>query len=191
MNKTLYPEKGGLNMNLRLIVLAVMLTMLATAVQAQGFYLGAGIGNSFIATEITDVEDQARELDENATGYKFFAGLTTPTILGVEGGYRSFGKLTFSEYEFETKMTAWDVYAMGRFEILAIVDVFAKAGAVFWKTESIFVESTFGESGTDFAWGLGAGVHLGPLGVRLEWENFQLEDPLSVSMLSLSATYGF
>ena len=103
----------------------------------------------------------------------------------------NFGKLSFSEYEFETKMTGWDVYGMGHFEILGLIDLFAKAGVVFWKTESVFVESTFGETGTDFAWGLGAGVGLGPIGVRLEWENFVVEEPLTISMLSLSATYGF
>jgi opacity protein-like surface antigen len=173
------------------ILILLMILMIATGIQAQDFYLGAGIGNSFIATEIDVVQEEAKKLDENATGYKFFAGLTTPTIIGVEGGYRNFGTLTFSEYEFETKMTGWDVYAMGRFEILAIVDVFAKAGAVFWKTESILLESTIDKSGTDFAWGLGAGVHLGPIGVRLEWENFVVEKPLTISMLSLSATYGF
>ena len=173
------------------ITVFIMILIIAVGVQAQDFYIGAGIGNSFIATEITDVEDQAQELDENATGYKFFAGLTTPTILGVEGGYRNFGTLSFAEYEFETKMTGWDVYGMGHFEILGLIDLFAKAGFVFWKTESVFVESTFGETGTDFAWGLGAGVGLGPIGVRLEWENFVVEEPLTISMISLSATYGF
>ena len=161
------------------------------SVQAQGWYLGAGIGNSFIATEVEGVEDEVKKLDENATGYKFFAGVTTPTILGIEGGYRSLGTITVSNYEFETKITGWDIYGMGRFEILAIVDLFAKAGMFFWKSESVFVGNIFGESGSDFAWGIGAGVHLGPLGVRLEWENFQVEDPVSLSMLSLSATFGF
>ena len=174
------------------IFLLMLLIASVTGVYAQDFYIGAGIGNTFIGTEIkTDVQNQVKELNENSTGYKFFAGLSFPSIFGVEGGYRSLGNLKISEYEFETKTTGWDVYGMGRFQILGLIDLFAKAGYFFWKTESSIVEQSFGETGSDFAWGLGAGVHLGPIGARLEYENFQVEDPLSISMLTLSATYGF
>jgi hypothetical protein len=169
----------------------MLIVCFSGTLQAQDWYIGAGIGNTFIATEFQDAEDQLQKLDENSTGYKFFAGVTTPFPIGIEGGYRNLGTVTLSQFEFESKTTGWDVYAMGRFEILMIVDVFAKAGMFFWKTEDKFVENIISESGSDFAWGIGAGVHLGPVGVRLEWENFQVADPVSLSMLSLSATYGF
>jgi hypothetical protein len=161
------------------------------SVYAQGFYIGAGIGNTFIATEVQDIEDNVTKLDENATGWKAFAGVTTPTIFGIEGGYRSLGTVTYSDFEFESKTTGWDVYGMAHFEILGLVDLFAKAGVLFWKTESSLVADIFEETGTDFAWGVGAGVGLGPIGVRLEFESFQVKDPVSISMLSLSATFGF
>lgn len=166
------------------------------SLSAQGFYIGAGIGNSFYGAEFTDLEDQANKLDENATGYKFFGGFSLPSIFAVEGGYRSLGTVSSSinDYEFESKTTGWDVYGMGRFEVLMILDLFAKAGVFFWDTENVIVEEVLGNSGTAFAWGLGAGVHLGPVGVRLEWENFQLEETdvkTTLSMLTLSATYGF
>jgi hypothetical protein len=80
---------------------------------------------------------------------------------------------------------------MGRLQIFNLIDLFAKAGAFFWKTENTLLEQTLGETGTAFAWGLGAGVHLGPIGVRIEWENFQVADPETLSMLSLGATFGF
>ena len=160
-------------------------------VQAQGFYIGAGIGNTFVGTEISDVQNQVKEINENSTGYKFFAGFSLPAIFGVEGGYRNLGTLKVEEYEFETQTTGWDVFGMGRLQLLGIVDVFAKAGMLFWKTENRLVSQTLGKTGSDFAWGLGAGVHLGPIGARLEYENFQVEDPVTISMLMLSATYGF
>ena len=46
-------------------------------------------------------------------------------------------------------------------------------------------------SGTDFFWGLGAGVHLGPIGARLEWESVEGGGPDNLSMVSLGATLGF
>lgn len=159
---------------------------------AQDFYLGAGIGNTFYATEL-DLGAQVKKLDENATGYKFFAGFSTPIFLAVEGGYRQFGTIEATELgvSIESQTTGWDVYGMAHFELLLILDVFAKAGMVFWKTENKLIAETLDETGSGFAWGVGAGVGLGPIGVRLEFENFKIEDPVTISMLTLSATYGF
>ena len=80
---------------------------------------------------------------------------------------------------------------MAHFEVLLILDLFAKAGMIFWKTENKVLEQTLGDSGSGFAWGLGAGVGLGPIGVRLEWENFNINDQVTVSMATLGATWGF
>ena len=178
---------------MRSLMIAVLTLIVCgfSSVFAQGFYIGAGIGNTFIATEVEDAEDQLNKLSENSTGYKFFAGFNTPTIFGIEGGYRNLGTVTISEYEFESETKGWDIYGVGRFQILEIIDLFAKAGVFFWESENVLFETVLGEKGTDFAWGIGAGVHLGPIGVRLEWENFQVEDPVTLSMLSLSATFGF
>ena len=176
----------------KLVILTAILFMgLLTRVQAQGFYLGAAIGNTFVGTEFQDVQNQVKEISENSTGYKFFAGYSFPAILGVEGGYRNLGTLKYEQYSFETQTTGWDVFAMGRLQFLGLIDAFAKAGYFFWKTENTLVGQTLGENGKSFAWGLGAGVHFGPIGVRLEYENFNVKDPVTLSNLMLGATYGF
>jgi opacity protein-like surface antigen len=163
-----------------------------TPLFSQGIYIGAGIGNTYQNSEFQDIENQAKEISENSTGYKFFAGYRGESIIGLEGGYRNLGTVesNIEDIKFESKTTGWDVMALGRFEIM-IVDIFAKAGAFFWKTESVVATESEDQSGTAFAWGLGAGVHFGPIGVRLEWENFEVDKPDNLSMLSLSATYGF
>jgi opacity protein-like surface antigen len=161
---------------------------------AQGLYIGAGIGNTFYASEFTDIENQVNEISENSTGYKFFAGFNTPSIFAIEGGYRNFGTVdtNIEGFKFESQTTGWDVYGMAHFEVLMILDLFAKAGVLFWNSESKLVEQVIGDdSGTAFSWGLGAGVSLGPVGVRLEYENFQVQDPESLSAVMLSATFGF
>jgi hypothetical protein len=38
---------------------------------------------------------------------------------------------------------------------------------------------------------IGAGVRLGPIGVRLEWESLEGGDSENLSMVSLGATLGF
>ena len=158
----------------------------------QGLYFGAGIGNTFFSSEVEDALDQAKSISENSTAWKLFAGYPLSDFLNIEGGYRSFGNISsnISNQLFESKTTGWDVEALGRFQ-LAIIDIFGKAGAMFWSTDMTFLGFPVEESGTDFFWGLGAGVHLGPLGVRLEWESVAISGPENLSMVSLGATFGF
>lgn len=179
--------------NLLIIATAILVGMFGN-LSAQGLYIGASIGNTFYGGEYTDIEEQAKDISENSTGYKFFAGFNTPSIFGIEGGYRNFGtvKTNIEGFEFESQTTGWDVYGMAHFEVLMILDLFAKAGVLFWKSESGLVQEQLGsETGTAFSWGLGAGVTLGPIGVRLEWENFQVDDPETLSAVMLGATFGF
>jgi opacity protein-like surface antigen len=179
--------------NFIVFFMAVLICSFGT-LSAQGLYVGAGIGNTFYGSEFTDIEDQVNDISENSTGYKFFAGFKSPSIFGIEGGYRNFGTVdtNIGDFKFESQTTGWDVYGMAHFEVLLILDLFAKAGVLFWSSESKLVEQVIGdESGTAFSWGLGAGVSLGPIGVRLEWENFHVKDPETLSAVMLSATMGF
>ena len=76
----------------------ILLLLFSTiVVSAQGIYLGAGIGNTFFSSEIGDAVDQVKEIDENSTAWKIFAGYHITDFLHVEGGYRSFGTIS-SEY---------------------------------------------------------------------------------------------
>lgn len=176
-----------------LAFLSILMIFGIGSLSAQGFYLGAGIGNAFHDAEFSDLNDEVQNLNSNATAYKFFGGYQSGSFFNFEGGYRSLGtiKSTISGFTYESKTTGWDVYGLGRIEILKIIDLMGKAGIVFWNTESRFNDEPRGGDGTSFAWGLGAGVHFGSLGVRLEWEHFSVDNPENLSMLSLSATYGF
>jgi len=172
--------------------LYLILILLATNTFAQGIYLGAGIGNTFFSSEISDAVDQAKKISENSTAWKIFAGYHLTNFLNVEGGYRSFGSVSsnISNDVFESKTTGWDVEALGRFQVV-IIDLFAKAGAMFWSTDVTFLGQKIDESGTDFFFGIGVGAHLGPIGARLEWESVTISGPDNLSMISLSATFGF
>jgi len=159
---------------------------------AQGLYLGAGIGNTFFSSEIQDAIDQAQEISENSTAWKIFAGYHLTDFLNIEGGYRSFGSISsdIGSEVFESKTTGWDVEAMGRFQI-AVIDIFAKAGVVFWSHDFSYLGESSDETGSDFLWGLGVGAHFGPIGARVEWESVVVSGPDNLSMVSLSATFGF
>ena len=82
--------------NLNGVILAFLFLSFCV-VSAQDFYVGAGIGNTFYGTE-WNLQDEVKKLDKNATGYKFFAGFSTPLIFSVEGGYRHFGTVEAKEF---------------------------------------------------------------------------------------------
>jgi len=183
----------------QLILISALLIFSISTVFAQGIYLGGGIGNTYYNTEIGEAIDQAQEISENSTAWKLFAGLQLNEFLNLEGGYRSFGSIS-SEVEtavFESKTSGWDIEALGRLKV-SMIDIFAKAGILFWSSEATFDEVNFDETGGDFLWGLGVGVHFGSFGVRAEWESVAISkddvsvaSPDNLSMVSLSATLGF
>ena len=179
----------------KMLLLTLIAAFLAPMTASAGMYVGASIGNSWASYDQPEVED-IKDISENSTGYKFFGGFKSESFFGVEGGYRDLGKIEYSEtgYALDSSTTGWDIAAMGRLK-LSIVDVFAKAGAFWWKTGAngdIAGEAmTDNQDGTAFIWGLGAGVRLGPIGVRLEWESMEVKTPDSLTMLSLGATLGF
>ena len=182
-------------MNYRNSIIAttvVVTAFCASGALAGGIYAGAGIGNTFFSSEVNDAVDQIKNIDENSTAWKIFGGFNGSRFIGVEGGYRSFGSVetTVSDQIFKSKTSGWDVEALGRLQI-AIIDIFAKAGAMFWSTEFTLLGKNVDDSGTDFFWGLGAGVRLGPIGARLEWDSVEGGGPDNLSMVSLSATLGF
>lgn len=170
----------------------LLLSLVPSNASADGMYVGAGIGNTFFSSDVKDALDQIKSIDENSTAWKIFGGFRGARFIGVEGGYRSFGKVssTVSGDLFESKTSGWDIEALGRIEV-AIIDLFGKAGIMFWSQDVTLLGLKTDESGTDFFWGLGAGAHLGPIGARLEWESVVISGPDNVSMVSLSGTLGF
>lgn len=170
----------------------IIIALIMSSAFAQGFYIGAGIGNTFYSSEVQDAINQAQEISENSTAWKVFAGYHLYKFLGVEGGYRSFGNIStdVSNVTYESKTAGWDVEALGLYQI-SIIDLFGKAGVMFSSTdESASGEST-DDSSTNFLWGLGVGAHFGPVGARLEWESIVVDGPTNLSMVSLSGTFGF
>jgi len=179
--------------NLLIITSCFVILVLSNKSFAQGIYLGGGIGSTFFSTEVNDPINQLKnDISENSVAWKIFGGYHITDFLNIEGGYRSFEKIssTFASAVYNSKTTGWDIEGLGRLQLL-IFDVFAKAGMMFWSTDESILGTSSSETGSSFLWGLGAGAHLGPLGVRLEWESIAMSGPTSLSMLSLGATFGF
>jgi hypothetical protein len=168
-----------------------LLVFAASPVFAQGPYAGGGFGRTLFGTDVKGLVGQVRTIDEGATSWKVFGGAAS-RFAGIEGGYRDFGtvKTDFAGVNFQSGTTAWDVAGFARLRV-PILDVFAKAGAMWWSRNSRLGSVTEDTKGTDFFWGVGLGLHFGPLGVRVEWERLEIGAPDTLSMVSVSGTIGF
>ncbi len=154
--------------------------------------IGGSVGNGFNNKKIQDLTGEDFKINENNLAWKIFAA-TNWKFLGVEGGYRDFGTVesTNDNGTGKSKSRGGDIYGTGTFKI-AIIEIFGKAGAYFGRTKNELYDTSGvkvvdeSERETSFAWGVGAGVNLGMLHVRLEYENMHISSG-NLAMLSLGA----
>ncbi len=183
-----------------------------------GFYLGAGVGLSAADRGAGELEGGLEqrghsvsdlELDDVSEGGRVFAGYHFTNNFAVEGGYLDLGEFasTIDASTGDADAFARDVAdlhplsaegayvaAVGRLNLI-LFSVFAKAGLFVWEGEvradlagATPVDSTF--DGTDPMFGAGVDLSLGPLGVRLEAEHFELDDD-AIDMVSGSVVIWF
>lgn len=156
-----------------------------------GFYLGAGIGQANVRIS---TGAGLPGFDENDTGYKLIAGFRPLDWLGAEVNYVDLGTPSGNIAGTRIKTDASGVSGFGLvFLEMPLVDLYGKLGVVRWDASAAApgLGLSGGDSGTDFAWGAGVQVRLLSLGVRLEYERFEISDLDETSFLSLSVTYTF
>ena len=174
------------------LVMMAGLFALSTAAQAadNGIYLGAGIGQA--AIEIDDAT--MANFDGNDLGYKIIAGIRPLDWLAVEVNYVNFGSPddTIAGVKLKSEGDGFTGFAVG-FLPLGPVDVFAKVGAISWDAEvtNPQLARRGKEDGTDFAYGVGVQFRLLSLGLRAEYEVFDIGSVDDANMLSLGLTYTF
>ena len=163
------------------------LSLAAIAPQAaaadNGFYLGAGITKSEF-----DVGSASDSLDDNS--YKIIAGFRPFNWLAVEGNFIDLGG------ESDGFGTSLDAQAFTVSGLLiaefAVIDLYARLGMANWKLDAEFNNLNGSEDGWEPTYGVGIGAHFGSIGVRAEYESFQVSDfDFDVNTVSLSVTYTF
>ncbi len=171
----------------KLVVGAVALMACGAASAADnGVYLGASLGRASIK-----IDEGLAQFDDNDTGYKVIAGIRPLDWLGFEANYVDFG----SPKDNGVKVDAHGISAfVVPFYAFGPLDVFAKLGAIDWKSSvsaSGVSGNAFKNDGTDFAYGVGAQFRFLSLGVRAEYERFEAQDIDHLNMVSIGVTYTF
>lgn len=175
----------------------VLFAVNARAGGETGLYIGAGIGNASVeATDSNPVGGAELDFDESDAGFKVFAGYNFGLLpmlnLAVEGGYVDFGapdgRIAGQNLRYE--VNGFDAFGLAGAN-LGPVMIFAKGGLIAWDSDSVVGSRAGDDSGTDPAYGLGAQVQLFSIGVRAEYERYEVSDLKSLDLISASVTYTF
>jgi hypothetical protein len=158
---------------------------------ADGLYLGAGIGLATVKDEVN-----TETLDADDTAFRGFVGYRTNALpivdLAIEGAYTDFGRpsQTLAGQTVQFKLSGASVAGLLILP-LGPLDLYAKGGALSWRSERSNGTSIASQSGTDPFYGAGVGFYLWKVGVRAEYERFQIKDVDRLEMLSLSVLFQF
>jgi hypothetical protein len=158
-------------------------------------YVGAGVTQA----QIDNIFGSGHDLDLNHTAWKLFAGIRPIPNFGVEANYMDLGGET--RHYFDGTSSHADAHAFSAFAVgflplpfpVEVVELFGKAGAARWDLSEHTNPSLFAldDHGTDFAWGGGAQAHFGALGIRLEYEQFNVRDADNVRAVSFDVSFHF
>jgi hypothetical protein len=152
-----------------------------------GIYLGASLGQANVEA---DTIQGLPKIDDEDTGFKFIAGIRPLDWFAVEASYVNFGEVKNGPLSVE----ADGISAFGVFFVpVGPVDLFAKGGLITFENEVKFedVGTLTREDGTDLAYGVGVQFRLLSLGVRAEYEIFDIDDVEDANFLSIGVTYTF
>jgi hypothetical protein len=177
-------------MNMKFAALAALGTfsLLALAPRASaadnGFYLGAGVTETkFDANDL----DGDFKLDDNS--FKIIAGIRPLDWLAVEANYLDLGSESGSGAKIDANAITVSALFLKEFQV---IDLYARAGVARWNVDTSLDGFGSSDDGNEFTYGVGVGAHFGSLGVRAEYERFNLGDlDTDVNTLSLSFTYTF
>jgi OmpA-OmpF porin, OOP family len=173
-----------------LILLAAAALATTGAFATNGAYVGASAGQS--NTEIDGTPGES--FDGSGTAFKLQGGYRVMKHFGVEADYRDFGSqddnVGGTDVEFDT--TALDLFAVGMLPLGTSWEVFGKAGWSSWDADITAVGvGTASDDGTDLAYGVGGAYVMGKFDLRLEFEQFDIEDADNVTVASLGFNYRF
>ena len=206
-------------MNKRWIVLGGALVSLLAVSSVfgaeEGFFLGAGAGQSTMKAESNNNLGPTLKLDESDNAYKFYGGLNFTKWFGIEGGYIELGNQNQSEtfpvvvtgnpdkVEAEVSANGWQGFGV-LYLPLGNFDLFAKVGGI---AANIDVETKvrfpgpIPPAGTEhdsssegngmMAYGAGAMYNFGHWAIRAEYEAYDVDKLDDLYAVTGSLQYTF
>jgi hypothetical protein len=180
---------GGFPIHLRRMFVKKLTLMALLAVVVLGLSPTMVMADFNVGASLTDTEAEDGGFDADDNNWKIFGGWRSSKRewFGIEAQYVDFGD--FDDAGLSIEATSFDVFALAALKIWRF-DLFGKAGVAFWDSDA---SGALGgdDSGTDFAYGVGAAFRIGDrLHIRAEWEVFEL-DGADLDMASIGIDLKF
>ncbi|MES1196751.1 MAG: porin family protein [Steroidobacter sp.] len=192
------------------LYLALLCTVLATATYADsssGIYVGGSVvrGDLHNAYQ-ADGGGPGISIKTTDTGFKLFGGYTFNRFVGIELEYIDGLSTSYDENDSfivshsESKISAFNLSALGKLPVSEYVSLLAKAGYSYWNTNDRYSGSfqTQTISGNqknhegDFSYGAGVAAKVNThLQLRTEYEVIKMKEGVELRMLSAGASWRF
>jgi OmpA-like transmembrane domain len=148
-----------------------------------GVYAGGSVGPSS-----ERFRPDAYSLRAQNTGYQAALGFRPIDLFAAELDYVNFGRAYGGVNYADTDGVG--VSALG-FLPIPLVDVYGRVGVTTLRTDVSSPYQSFHRSGADLSYGVGAGMHWGSLGARVEYQRFDLSIASTMSLTSVGITWTF
>ena len=174
--------------------LALLASVGVTNANANGIYLGGGVGQSMIKDSTGN--SAGTNFDETDTAWKAFAGYRFDAIpiirLSGEIGYRDLGKPTGSTagVPLEYKLTGFDYSALAGVG-LGPIEVYGRVGGMQYDLKKRIGPTETKFDGSAPLYGAGVQFMLFGLAIRAEYEKIDIKELDTADMVSISAFYKF
>jgi outer membrane immunogenic protein len=170
-------------MKRKLLIALLTMCAVSTMTVAGPLYVGGAYGNTHLKATDTNFSFNA-----NDPAWKGFVGYRILKFLGVEAGYTDLGSPTDKNVTINAK--GWDYYAVGALP-LPLVELFVKVGAINWRTDVSGSGGKGNDNGTAAAYGGGVLFHISHIGIRAQYEKFEVKNTDSLYMISVGAEWRF
>jgi OOP family OmpA-OmpF porin len=185
----------NINFTSRLVGAAVALAIGCTAqtVAAEdydaisGFYLGGGLTQAHF-------DSGTFTLDHKDHGWKLIGGTRMDRNFAFEANYVDFGKAVAPAAALlgpaGTKASAFSGFVVGIMPV-GVIDLYAKAGAARTRAKGQIQGVVFSDHSWGFAYGAGIAFNLANLGLRAEYEKYNVNSVRDLDLITLGAVYNF
>ncbi len=166
------------------------------AFAAGEFYGGWSVGQ----TTFSDVCDRASaapglDCDDTDMGWKLFGGYQATPHLGLELDYVDLGTAELEMVGLNLaslELKGFGLSTLVSAPLSKAFSVFAKVGVWTWDIDVETIFGTFGDDGSDLRFGVGGQFRFqNAVGLRAEWERFEVENEDAADLWSIGLTVAF
>jgi OmpA-like transmembrane domain len=165
------------------VLLLVQPFMTAFADDVTGLYVGGDVGAS---TEHFD--GSTFNANAHDTGYKINAGFRPLSFIAGEVSYVDLGRASAGIPYVDTTGVA--ISALG-FLPIPIVDVYGRIGVIESHVSAHEPGYGFHRDGSDLTYGIGAGMHWGSIGARVEYQRFNIAGTTNMGLTTAGLSWNF